>query len=49
MIRILKRWSAARKAEKELRALDDRTLKDLGISRGMIKHIIRQEVDRVYP
>ncbi len=49
MIKLLKRYWAARQAEKELRSLDDRALADIGLSRGMIGHIIRQEALRQYP
>ena len=44
MISLLKRlctaWAAARSRE-ELRTLSDRTLKDIGLSRGQIERLFR--------
>jgi len=44
MVSLLKRlfaaWAAAR-ARDELRALSDRTLKDIGVSRGEIESLFR--------
>jgi uncharacterized protein YjiS (DUF1127 family) len=44
MITFLKRWHAAWAAarmRKELHALSDRTLKDIGLSRGQIDELFR--------
>ena len=49
MFRRIRRWLITRKAENELRGLDDKALRDLGINRGMIKYIVRAEAARLYP
>ena len=36
MVRTFRNWRAMRRAERELYALDDRTLKDIGITREEI-------------
>ena len=36
----LRRWHKRRKAIAELGALDDRTLKDIGVSRGAIRELV---------
>ncbi len=49
MITAFKRWNAARKTTAELHRLSDHTLMDLGIPRGMIHHIARQEARMRHP
>lgn len=41
MARIFNDWRAMRRAERELYALDDRTLRDIGIARGEIPFTVR--------
>ena len=43
MLRLVKKWLNAKKTEFELQCLDDRMLKDIGISRGDIKWIARHQ------
>jgi uncharacterized protein YjiS (DUF1127 family) len=42
MARIFSDWWAMRRAERELYALDDRTLKDIGIAREEIHSAVRE-------
>ena len=42
MARIFSDWRAMRRAERELHALDDRTLKDMGIARSEIHSAVRE-------
>ena len=42
MARIYRDWRAMRRAECELHALDDRTLKDIGIARSEIHSAVRE-------
>ena len=42
MARIFADWRAMRRAERELYALDDRTLKDIGIAREEIHFTVRE-------
>lgn len=41
MVRTFRNWQAMRRAEHELNALDDRTLKDIGITREEIHFTVR--------
>lgn len=43
----LSNWRRTRQAERELLALDDRLLSDIGISRGDIPHAVRGH-DQIY-
>ena len=40
------KYSAERRAINELRALSDRDLNDMGLSRGMIPHAVRNGLSR---
>lgn len=42
MARIFGNWRAMRRAERELYALDDRTLKDIGLARCEIHSAVRE-------
>lgn len=42
MVRVLRNGRAARRAERELHALDDRTLKDIGLTRWEIHSAVRE-------
>jgi uncharacterized protein YjiS (DUF1127 family) len=42
MARAFGKWRAVRRAERELYALDDRTLKDIGIARSEIHSAVRE-------
>ena len=35
------RWTAQRKAIRQLRSLDDHMLQDIGVTRGDIEHVVR--------
>ncbi len=41
MARAFREWRAVRRAERELHALDDRVLKDIGIARSEIHSAVR--------
>jgi uncharacterized protein YjiS (DUF1127 family) len=41
MARAFGKWRAVRRAERELYALDDRMLKDIGIARSEIHSVVR--------
>jgi uncharacterized protein YjiS (DUF1127 family) len=47
IIKTFRKWSAYRVTVRELNALDDRTLNDLGISRGDIRPLARDYAARV--
>jgi len=41
-------WRRSRRAERELMALDDRLLKDIGICRTEIPHAVRGQTQNLY-
>lgn len=43
----LRRWASYRKTIRELSALDDRELNDLGITRGDIQPLAREHASRI--
>lgn len=43
MLRNFKTWRALRRAERDLYALDDRTLKDIGLTRWEIRSAVREQ------
>jgi len=43
----LRRWASYRKTVRELSALDDRDLHDLGITRGEIQPLAREQASRI--
>lgn len=43
----LRKWSTYRETVRELSALDDRSLADLGISRGDIEPLARDHASRI--
>jgi uncharacterized protein YjiS (DUF1127 family) len=51
MVRSFRTWRAARRAERELHALDDRTLKDIGLTRWEVRSAVRerQRMSRARP
>ncbi len=49
MLRTFRNWRAARQAERELYALDDRTLKDIGLSRWEIRSAVRERQGMARP
>ena len=49
MARAFGKWRAVRRAERELRALDDRTLKDIGIARSEIHSAVRERQCAPFP
>ncbi len=46
-LRYVKTWRKHRKIVKELNALDDKTLKDIGLNRGDISHLIWLQEDKL--
>jgi uncharacterized protein YjiS (DUF1127 family) len=42
-VRAFESWRAVCRAERELHALDDRTLKDIGLTRSEIRSIAREQ------
>jgi uncharacterized protein YjiS (DUF1127 family) len=48
MLGRFRRWRRIRRAERELLALDDRLLKDIGICRAEIPHAVRGHVQTFY-
>ena len=49
MARAFGKWRAVRRAERELHALDDRTLKDIGIARSEIHSAARERRSGLRP
>jgi len=47
ILKTLRKWSAYRVTVRELNALDDRTLNDLGISRGDIHPLARDYANKI--
>ncbi|MCZ4273143.1 DUF1127 domain-containing protein [Maritalea porphyrae] len=43
----LRRWASYRQTVRELSALDDRELNDLGINRGDIQPLAREQASRI--
>ncbi len=43
MWKYIKQWNARRRAVKELSALDDKTLRDIGLSRGEIFWAVHED------
>ena len=48
-VRAFRKWRAVRRAERELHALDDRTLKDMGIARSEIPSAVRERQSSPLP
>ena len=44
---IVRRWNAYQQTVRELNALDNRSLADLGIKRGDIQNIAREYADQI--
>lgn len=43
MVLSFRTWRAARRAERELHALDDRTLEDIGLARWQVRSAVREQ------
>lgn len=46
-IRYLRTWRTHRETIKQLNSLSDKTLKDIGLNRGVISHLIWLEKDKM--